>query len=44
MTKEGRQGFLRTDAGENANKGLDGVYPLVAGACTARQQARRWHI
>ena len=35
---EGRpQGFLRTDAGENANKGLDGVYPLVAGACTARQ-------
>ena len=37
---EGRpQGFLRTDAGENANKGLDGVYPLVAGACTARQQS-----
>lgn len=33
------QGFLRTDAGENANKGLDGVYPLVAGACTARQQS-----
>ena len=31
--------FLRTDAGENANKGLDGVYPLVAGACTARQQS-----
>ena len=33
------EGFLRTDAGENANKGLDGVYPLVAGACTARQQS-----
>ena len=33
------QGFLRTDAGENANKGLDGVYPLVAGACTARQHS-----
>ena len=33
------QGFLRTDAGENADKGLDGVYPLVAGACTARQQS-----
>ena len=44
MKQEGPQGFLRTDAGENANKGLDGVYPLVAGACTARHKARRWRI
>ncbi|RZK69360.1 MAG: hypothetical protein EOO92_22070 [Pedobacter sp.] len=31
--------LLRTPAGENYNKGLDGVYPLIAGTCTPEQQA-----
>jgi hypothetical protein len=33
-------GILRTDTGENADKGLDGVYPLIAGACTPKQEKR----
>lgn len=33
-------GILRTDSGENANKGLDGVYPLMAGICTPAQRER----
>lgn len=30
--------FLRTPEGENFNKGMDGVYPLIAGACTEEQE------
>ena len=33
-------GILRTDSGENANKGLDGAYPLMAGICTPEQRGR----
>lgn len=31
---------LRTEAGENLNKTLDGVYPLIAGAVTEEQKER----
>ncbi|MFV0414066.1 MAG: MGH1-like glycoside hydrolase domain-containing protein, partial [Oscillospiraceae bacterium] len=30
--------FLRTEAGENANKGMDGVMALVGGSCTPKQK------
>lgn len=33
-------GILRTESGENLNKGFDGMYPLVAGACTPEQTRR----
>lgn len=33
-------GLLRHESGENYNRGLDGLYPLVAGACTPAQEAR----
>lgn len=32
--------FFRTPDGENLNKGMDGVYPLIAGACTQSQRSR----
>jgi hypothetical protein len=31
-------GFMRNKDGENMNKGFDGVYPLIAGACTNHQK------
>ena len=31
-------GFLRDEHGENLNKGFDGLYPLIAGACTPEQE------
>lgn len=31
-------GPLRHESGENFNRGLDGIYPLVAGACTPEQE------
>ncbi len=33
-------GALKTDTGENANKGLDGIYPIVAGVCSKQQRER----
>lgn len=33
------RGILRHAGGENFNKGLDGVYPLVAGVCDAERTA-----
>lgn len=33
-------GFFRTPEGENMNKGMDGIYPFIAGACTEAQQSR----
>lgn len=39
--KEGNPvGIFRTDEGENFAKGMEGVYPLIAGACTEEQRAR----
>lgn len=32
------KGILRTDAGVNFNMGLDGISPLIAGACSPAQQ------
>ena len=29
-----------TDDGENLNKGLDGIYPIIAGACDENQKAK----
>lgn len=34
------QGLLRHASGANANRGLDGCYPLLAGICDARQEER----
>jgi hypothetical protein len=34
------EGLLRHASGANANRGLDGCYPLLAGVCDARQEAR----
>ena len=34
------KGIMRTDSGENFNKGMDGVYPLVAGAVTGERKKR----
>ncbi len=31
-------GFFTTDDGENLNKGLDGIYPLIAGVCNEEQK------
>ncbi|MCC8073634.1 MAG: hypothetical protein LIO62_05860 [Clostridiales bacterium] len=33
-------GIMRTDDGENYNKGMDGVYPLVAGAVSGERKKR----
>jgi len=33
-------GLLRHPSGENFNRGLDGLYPLVAGICTPDQERR----
>lgn len=33
-------GILKTADGENANKGLDGVYPIIAGACPEDRKVR----
>ena len=32
-------GFMTTDDGENLNKGLDGIYPIIAGVCNNEQKA-----
>ena len=32
-------GIYRTESGENLSRGMDGVYPLVAGICTDEQEA-----
>lgn len=31
---------MRTDGGENLNKGLDGIYPLIAGVCDENQKEK----
>ncbi|OON93129.1 MAG: hypothetical protein ATN31_00965 [Candidatus Epulonipiscioides saccharophilum] len=31
-------GFLKTEKGENFNKSVDGIYPIIAGACTEEQK------
>ncbi len=31
-------GFMLTEDGENLNKGLDGIYPIIAGVCDEKQQ------
>ena len=31
-------GFMLTENGENLNKGLDGIYPIIAGACDNEQR------
>ena len=36
----GFAGILRDEAGVNPNQGLDGLYPLLAGACTDAQRTR----
>lgn len=33
-------GILKTADGENVNKGLDGIYPIIAGVCDKRQRQR----
>ena len=33
-------GFLRNESGENLNKGMDGVYPLIAGAAPKGRRER----
>lgn len=33
-------GFLRSENGVQLNMGLDGIYPLIAGACTPHQRER----
>ena len=33
-------GIFRNDNGENVNKGLDGIYPIIAGACTPERRER----
>ena len=38
------QGFYRTEEGENYNKGLDGVMPLVAGSVNKEQEKRLWKV
>lgn len=32
-------GFMLSEDGENLNKGLDGIYPIIAGACNDEQRA-----
>ena len=36
------QGIFTTDAGENYDKGMDGVYPLFAGAAPEEPASARW--
>lgn len=31
-------GFMLTEDGENQNKGLDGIYPIIAGVCNEEQK------
>ena len=31
-------GFMKTQDGENQNKGLDGIYPIIAGVCNDEQR------
>ncbi len=33
-------GIFKTKYGENVNKGLDGIYPIIAGVCNAAQKKR----
>lgn len=33
-------GIMRTEDGENYNKGMDGIYPLIAGAVTGERRKR----
>ena len=33
-------GIMKTADGENCNKGLDGIYPIIAGVCNDEQQKR----
>lgn len=33
-------GKFETESGENLNKGLDGIYPIIAGACNENQKKR----
>ncbi len=32
------QSIMRTESGENFNKGLDGIYPIIAGVCNEEQK------
>ncbi len=32
--------IFRTESGENVNKGLDGIYPIIAGVCDDNQKKR----
>ena len=32
--------IFRTETGENVNKGLDGIYPIIAGVCDENQKKR----
>jgi hypothetical protein len=32
--------ICRTESGENVNKGLDGIYPIIAGVCDENQKKR----
>ncbi len=32
--------IMRTESGENFNKGLDGIYPIIAGACNEEQKEK----
>jgi hypothetical protein len=34
------RGILRHERGENFNRGIDGLYPLIAGICTPQQEER----
>lgn len=34
------QGFLETPEGENLSKGMDGIYPLIAGAVTGQRREK----
>lgn len=33
-------GIFKTEEGENLSKGMDGIYPLIAGICTKEQEER----
>lgn len=33
-------GFFRTEDGENLNKGMDGIYPIIAGACNDNEKKK----
>ena len=36
-------GIFKTAEGENLSKGMDGIYPLIAGVCTEEQEERILH-